>query len=369
MGARVAAPAVEVHESFTEVAREWDELADRVDASPFTRPGWFEAWEAAFADERPLVLALRDGDRLTAVAPLLRDPRGLRSPTNSHTPSFGFVAEDDAAARQLVDQLLARRDRRVALDQLEIGGEWHRLVVDAAAGGHRTVARRVARSPYVAVTGDWASYEAGLERKFRKELGRMARNLERDHGEVRLGIGDGSEDLEAQLDEGFRLEASGWKLDEGVGILGSPKRVEFYRRLAEWARDRGWLRLSFLYAGDRAVAFDYCLEHSGTVYALKGGYDPELRRYGPGMLLTRASLVRAFESGLSAYELLGTDDPYKLRFTTLTRDRARLEAFPRGIAGSFNYAAFRYARPLAVRLRGERVGELVAAQPPADSAS
>jgi CelD/BcsL family acetyltransferase involved in cellulose biosynthesis len=88
---------------------------------------------------------------------------------------------------------------------------------------------------------------------------------------------------------------------------------------------------------------------------LKGGFDPEYRRFGPGVVLTYESLARAFASGLSSYEFLGTADSYKLDWTDSARERRRLQVFSRSPLGHAQLAAWRYGRPLAKQVAA-RVG-------------
>jgi CelD/BcsL family acetyltransferase involved in cellulose biosynthesis len=78
----------------------------------------------------------------------------------------------------------------------------------------------------------------------------------------------------------------------------------------------------------------------------------EERKAGPGTLLTHHGIERAFALGLDSYELLGQADDYKRSWTSLARERVRFQAFPRGAAGTAEYMAWRYGRPLAKRLSG-----------------
>src|SRR5439155_10777058 len=102
-------------------------------------------------------------------------------------------------------------------------------------------------------------------------LGRLWRSLE-ERGETRVSYEDGGDGLEDLLSEGFRLEGSGWKERAGTAILSDPTVEGFYRAVARWASQRGWLRLAFLRLDGRAIAFDICLEQGGAVYVLKGGF-------------------------------------------------------------------------------------------------
>ena len=52
---------------------------------------------------------------------------------------------------------------------------------------------------------------------------------------------------------------------------------------------------------------------------------------------------------LASYEFLGADDPYKLQWTSTTRERVRLQFFSRSLPGRVQDAAWRYGRPLVKR--------------------
>jgi hypothetical protein len=95
---------------------EWDELADRAEAtSPWLRPGWILAWWRAFGHGALEIVSVRREGRLSALVPLERTRAVLSSTANYHTPSFGILAEDEVAARQLAEELMARRARRLHL--------------------------------------------------------------------------------------------------------------------------------------------------------------------------------------------------------------------------------------------------------------
>jgi CelD/BcsL family acetyltransferase involved in cellulose biosynthesis len=183
----------------------------------------------------------------------------------------------------------------------------------------------------------------------RKEGARLRRRLA-EVGDVAFEYTDGGDRLHEKLSEGFGIEGSGWKSERGTAIASSPATDAFYRAVAEWAAERGWLRLAFLRVDGCAVAFDLCLEVGDAVYALKGGFDPALRRFGPGMLLVRETLIHACERGLRRYEFLGADDPYKLDWTDKTHDRVRLLVYPPTLPGGAQLLGERVARPLARRV-------------------
>jgi CelD/BcsL family acetyltransferase involved in cellulose biosynthesis len=338
--------------SVGEVAAGWDTLADRLRAAPFLRPGWLEAWTAPFARRSPTVVTARRDGQLVGLVPVIRRAdRAVASPFNSHTPFGGGLAADREAARALVGELLAMRAPRVDLTPLESSSPLlDEMRAACERSGAKVIERVVAEQPYVDTSGgDFDAYQASLPRKHRKEVGRLRRRLEGE-GELRFDFDDGGERLDALLDEGFAIEGSGWKAEAGSAINSFPEARRFYTDVARWAAARGELRLAFLRLDGRALAFDLCLESAGSTYALKGGYDPDFRKFGPGMVLTHESLKRAFASpDLRSYEFLGVADDYKLLWTPTTWQRVRIQAFSRGPLGLANHAAWRHGRPLTKR--------------------
>jgi hypothetical protein len=58
-------------------------------------------------------------------------------------------------------------------------------------------------------------------------------------------------------------------------------------------------------------------------------------------------LARAFSLGLTTYEFLGSDAPWKLEWTDACRERKLVQAFEPSPLGITERAAFAYGRPLA----------------------
>ena len=148
--------------------------------------------------------------------------------------------------------------------------------------------------------------------------------------------------------------AGRWRRPAGSARAGRRRlaagHARVYTEVARWAAGRGILRLAFLRLEGRAIAFELALEDNGVYAILKGGFDVELRKFGPGGLITYEQLARAFELGLRRYEFLGTDEPYKTVWTPAVHERRVLQAFAPTPLGLAERAAYAYGRPLARRL-------------------
>jgi CelD/BcsL family acetyltransferase involved in cellulose biosynthesis len=317
------------------LAPDWEALAERVGATPFLRPGWFAAWERAFAPGRLELLTAKSGDRLAAVLPFVRAGETLRSPTNEHSHDFGLLAEEEECAAELARKLFAAGARRVSLHQLDSSRADFPLCREAAeTEGYRVVTRPLYYNLFVRLPGD-------LPSRLARDVERRRRRLE-EQGTVSVEVDEGID----RLEEGLSLEGSGWKAAEQTAILSSPATADFYREIAEWAAARGWLRLCFLRVDGRAIAFQFALEQGGAHYFVKGGYDPDYNAFSPGKLLLHATLMRAREQGLARYELLGDVEPWKLEWGRNMRLRLSFDAFSRSLRGFAGYAARAHVRPL-----------------------
>jgi len=346
----------------------WEELAERVHATPFLRPGWVTAWWNAFGKGRLELRCERrpQDERLCALLPVQRERGTLASPTNWHSPEFGLLAESAEDARRLVASVLADRPRRLSLAFL--APEQAALAKsEALARGYRVIQRTLQRSPHVPIDGDWEAYRRRLSKGLRDDLKRSRRLLSA-RGRVSFEVSTGA-GLDALLEQGFEVEASGWKGERGTAIRDRPAERRFYTEVARWAAARGWLRLAFLRLDGRALAFDFCLEHAGVHYLIKTGYDPACRELGPGKLLREEMLARAFREGLRSYELLGDAEPWKLRWASATRPRELVQVFRPTPLGLLDWSLFRHGRPLAKRIRALARGRTRADGRPAQDES
>ena len=336
------------------IADEWDELAGRAGAVPFVRPGWIAAWWDEFGHGALEILTLRRGGRLAGVLPLWGERGWLRSPTNDQTPEFGLVAEDAAAADELAAAALDRAGRRLTLSFVDASGwDWAALRDRGEARGYRLLARPVVRPPYLVVDGDWQAFQDRLAGRLLRDLRRRRRRLE-DEGDLTFEVTDGATGLEDLLEDGFRVETSGWKAAQQTAIVSRPETRRFFTEVARWAAARGWLRLAFLRLDGRALAFQFGLEEGGAYYFLKGGYETEFHRFAPGKLLVHEMLERAFSSGLERFEFLGQPESWKLEWTDDVRVLMVVDAFAPSLPGRADWAAHSLRNslaPLARRVR------------------
>jgi CelD/BcsL family acetyltransferase involved in cellulose biosynthesis len=333
-----------------EVALEWDALADRAGAPVWWRPGWVRAWWRAFGLGRLMLVTVRRGERLVGVVPMERRGGDLRSPSNYHTPSFGLLAADETALASVATALVQAAPRRLTVKFLPTSEPTLVALENASRGaGRPRYVRVLERCPYLSLEGSWADLLESRRNQLVRELRRRRRRLHA-RGRFEMDVQDGRQDLHRYLEEGFAVEAAGWKGEGGTAIASSPATRGFYTEIAGWLAARGALRLTYLRLDGTPFAFEFAIEERGRHVLLKTGYDEAFRSDAPGTLLRAASIERAFERGLRRYDFLGKDDPWKREWTSTFETQVQLQSFRRSPDAMADWAAQRYLRPLAKRI-------------------
>jgi CelD/BcsL family acetyltransferase involved in cellulose biosynthesis len=321
----------------------WHDLAQRAGIEhPFASHEWIRTFWECFGDGKQLRLfVVREGAEVIGIAPLMITPgricgvpvRLLHSLTNDHTPRFDFIVarRTQEVYKAIWDAAMERREEWDVLRicQLPEGSPTLReLGRRAAAEGYQVGTWPSEESPYLALVGGWKAYWATHRSKERSRVQARLRKLSQ-LGPPERQLITSEDGLEAVLDEGLRIEASAWKGRAGTAILSNPDVERFYRLLAQRAARSGWLRLSFLAAGEgRRVAFCYALGYGNKVRLLKAGYDPAYASYSPFKVLCGLELRAAFDGGFSEFDFLGAREDSKAEWTQTVRRHYWLFVFP-----------------------------------------
>lgn len=335
-------------QEFDALAEEWEGLLGE-EAMPFDLHCWYSAWWDAFGADGELVVctARRDGE-LAGVLPLRREGRTLAALANSHSPVCRPVAGDEDTGRLLLGAAIEEAGQLV---MPALPSSWESAVARLRAEGTksgRALLEPGRVSPIVDTSGDFEVWKKESKPRWGAPLERFRRKMARDH-EAEFSIVEPPANLDEELDDGFRVEASGWKGQAGTAILSSVDTERFYRGIAQVFHGRDQLRLSRIVLDGTTVSFDLCLLHGGRLYLLKTGFDEQFRRLAPGLVMRLSIIERCFESGLGAHELLGDDSEWKRKFATEDRAHIDLRAYSRGPADASRYL---YRAVLRPRLKG-----------------
>jgi CelD/BcsL family acetyltransferase involved in cellulose biosynthesis len=330
---------------FEALAGEWDALA-AADSVPFDLHCWYATWWRAFGAGQELAIcaARRDG-ALVGVFPLCRTGNGeLKAMANTHTPLFRPLASDEEARAAIVAAAMENGSDLELTCLPEGDASVARLREGARAAAKTPLIEPSYTSPTVDTSGDFDAWRELSKPRWGAPLERFRRKMGRDH-EAELEIVEPPRELEAELVDGYRVEASGWKGEAGTAILSSPRTEAFYTEIARVFDAREELRFSRIVLDGETAAFDFTLLHGGRLYLLKTGYDERFRRLAPGLVMRLSVIERCFETGARSHELLGDESGWKSKFATGSRSYVTLHAYRRNPVGLARYAYRGRIRP------------------------
>lgn len=303
--------------------KQWNDLSKT--ATPFVRSEFFALEEPLVDDGVHLIVSAYRDHNLVGVLPLVRRGRLLESFASNHAPFYDYVGDADAV-EQIWHTLRADRGwDRIILDRLPTRSVLlSRLPSLAIADLCVSIVKPGPSSPYFVLP----NHEAKLNAKHKHNI----RRCEKKIGGVELErITTFSREA---LEEGLAIEGAAWKDAAGSSIASSATLKHFYYALARLSARRGELSLYFLRAKGRRIAFLFALEDGHTLFALKTGYDPELREYSPGHLLFAEVARDAERRGLIELDFMGIADEWKRRWTDLTHDHSALLIYRPSIRGT-----------------------------------
>lgn len=335
-------------EGFAALAAEWEAVLPD-DAHPYDEHAWLSSWWQAYGAGSKLAICTVRRDGALAALMALREADGrLLSLTNSHTFTCRPLARDDEAMAVLLKAIVEDGRLEIGLTGLE--------VADSGTAGLEAAARAASKlsstepafaSPYIDTVGDYETWRDENKHRWKAPLERKWRKTERDY-EAEFKMVIVPPDLEAELDEGLRIEASGWKGDAGTAIESAADSALFYRLLARAFQERGELRFSWIIVDGKAISFDYCLLYRNCLYTLKSGFDEGYKGLAPGLVLRIAVIKRCFETEIEVHDLLGDEVGWKTRFAAGNRPHINMWIYPKGIGG---YARYLYRDRLRPSLK------------------
>ncbi len=316
-------------EPFESLAPEWAELHRSIpDALPFSHPVWHEAWlRHCGGGAFPVFLALRSPGEEEGEAPLVgvipldvggAEPRFLGDPDLSdHSGALVAPGLEVGAAAALIEWLMEDLSPGFEGWGLPEAGRLRPALLAAAARyGWSTVEEPEAVTPTVDLPDTWDAYVASLPKKYRHELRRKLRNLERA-GDVEFGSASAPGEV-AEVVEGLLAMMRDSREEKAVFL--TPEREAFFRDLATGLSEYRLARIATLTFDGSPAARIFALEGGGATMLYNSGYDPSLSQLAVG-LLSKALLVRdAIERGCDAVDFLRGTEPYKRHLGGHPRD-------------------------------------------------
>src|SRR5215468_3699593 len=323
---------------FHDLRAEWRQVLSQLPfQSVFFTPQWQETWWRHFGATRQLyLLAVRSSDgTLQGLVPLMSS-NGTEIPPRleligdlelcDYLDVLMVPAQQQAVGRALVESLVADGGAEVALclHNLSQHSPTPTVFHDRLVQHGLTVeVEPVETCPTAVLPADWEAYLATLRSKDRHEL---RRKLRRATAAVRLEYRATS--VAAQLDEDIDTFVALHRLSQQDAKQGfmTPEKEAFLRDMAHQLWPHGWLDLAFLSANGVPIAALCCFAYGTTYAAYNAGYHPAYAELSAGIVLFAACIRQAIARGLTAFDFLRGNEPYKYRFGATDQPLYQLRA-------------------------------------------
>jgi len=348
------------HTNFNLLQADWNRLTDaNADLTIFQRFEWLESWWRAFQDGQELyILAIREGETLIGLAPLMRKTLRL---WGFPVLQIGFIADEVSDYCRLI--AAPGREAEVSQAALEYmqahRNDWHILrfnempesalaAISEGVGAFtfpfsRKEAGKTFRIP--TRTQSWDIYWENISKRLRVKFERQRRLL----GEYELKMYSGAEitpERVAQITE----------LNHRIPIAkraGSIFLNESYRRFhCDYLFNstlREYIVLAVLYLGPKPVAYHYSFCYKDRLCVYNVNYDDLFRRFSLGLFMDIMSAKNAFESGYIAIDYLRGDYQFKKSYNTLMSQNYEATIF-RSRFVQMAYQTFRQAYETARKI-------------------
>lgn len=278
----------------------WDQLVSQRAATPYYLR--WDAFAAYFRHLRetgdgPLIIELRrDADcvgLLTLEVEQLRvfgiPLRCLRLASHDdHTPYADLLLLDGESLAPFWPALIAAlKNRRIHWELIRFPGlrtdQQHKI--PSRVHGMPAVVRHSRQAMYFDCSRGYEDLLQRLKAPIRKKLDRALRRLERDHRYLIRTVRSDDADADHAFSDFLRLEAAGWKGQEGTALAMSPRLTEFYRSLFRAQAAGSWGEIHLLIVDGDVVAAELCVVSDGIRVTKKTAYDERYGRFSPGHLM------------------------------------------------------------------------------------
>ena len=359
------AELIETAEGLHSIRAEWAELNQVARAgSLFLGPEWLIPWWKHFGSGRELqVIALRESGKLVGLLPLFAERVRLGGIAARRIAFLGDGATGcdylDALARpgREADVLEAALQAAFTLrwDLCELDGMLREsatalLLAQRYPPGFQAdtsrkgiEVRREAQlrfvCPYIPLTGNYEEYLLGLGR--RENLKRREKWLLRQPG-FEITVARTSAEAPAALETFFELHRARWAAVGGSDGLADARFEAFHRDAAGALAAAGMLRLYTLACARRKVASVYGVVFRGRFLYYQSGADPLWAKSSVGLVLLARTVKDAFADGMSEFDFLRGNEPYKTQWMRAERWTVRVQLF-RGARGNICRATSRAA--------------------------
>jgi CelD/BcsL family acetyltransferase involved in cellulose biosynthesis len=326
-----------------EIKNEWNTLLESSTTHvPFLRHEYLSTWWQTRGggewgpDIELVVVSGNKAGKLAGIAPLFFTPDHEGKPSLMLLGSIEIsdyldliVSQDDLA--EFVDELLPFLRNNLPnweiLDLYNIldGSPTLGALEDVAGQrGWRCRVEKLQHSPYIALSGNWETYLAGIDKKQRHEIRRKMRRAQESGQTVSYILADDSDKLDAEINDLLAL----MRQDPEKNAFLTAAMVEHMRMTIHCAFEAGCLHLAFLEINGQKAAAHLSFDYLNRIWAYNSGVDCSMLQLSPGWVLLGYELQWANEQKYCEYDFMRGNEDYKYRFGAVDRFVMRVTLAP-----------------------------------------
>ncbi|MFH1756789.1 MAG: GNAT family N-acetyltransferase [Pseudomonadota bacterium] len=314
---------IELHEesSYSEsLKKEWERIlsASRY-RNPFLTPTWNEIWLKHFGNTQNLqVIHFR-----ALEGTLLALGTFVNSCGEKGEKGLALMGSTDVwDYRDLIISSGNEEETFIALAGFFKEGPWdylefkgvsefsptaHALPLIMKSSGFQVIQEIEEIAVYLDLPPTWENFLEGLNSKDRHELRRKMRRMEK---EINFELSKVEEPFAhaGEMEIFFDLHRKS-RTDKAEFMTAQME--SYFREIATRFQEKGWLNLSFLKSAGKEIATYFSFDFEATEYVYNSGYDPQFRRFSPGIILAAQCIRRAIEKKMVRFNFLRGREDYK----------------------------------------------------------
>jgi CelD/BcsL family acetyltransferase involved in cellulose biosynthesis len=172
--------------------------------------------------------------------------------------------------------------------------------------------------PYIRLEPTWEEYSKnGLDKRMGRKLRRsMQRVVSDTSGTVRAWQVKNERERVMALESMFDLHLKKWAARGQESIFEDIRLRDFHHEMSQMLLKCGCLRMFVLSVGQAIVAVEYDIRCRDVNYSFQKSFSSVWSEYDPGYLLTQYAIQQSIEEGVSEFDLLRGNEPYKKYWAT-----------------------------------------------------
>ena len=329
-------------DSFDEIREfgiHWNNLVESSkDNHIFLTLEWLATWWKYYRAHRELVLlAVKDNDKVLAVAPLmestyelfgfkLRKIEFIGTPASDYH-SFILTEKSPSCVRMFLDYINGYSNAWDCMELKEIpeNSETANALRTMPEEPLKLKERVLNICPSVPLSNTFEEYFQKLGKNMRKNLRRWEKRLKKEH-KVKFKMYYEIGSVEETMNTFFELHQKRWQSESYSGLFVNQTFRDFHLEAAKRFAEKGWLCLCFLTVDDEPVSAVYAFEYGQKVGGYLTGFDPEYSKHRVGHLAFMHLIKNCIKRGLKELDFMRGGESYKNLWNPLIRRNIELRA-------------------------------------------